>query len=196
MEIQAVVFDLYGTLVCKPAGKSYEFLSRHLDRDKIGDLKDFVLTRDIRNVEFCLEAVLSKESLKDFRSAIEEDIKTVTCYRETWPVVRRLKEKGLKLGLISNLALPYKLPFFSLGLSKYFDETLFSCEAGVKKPEPEIYHRMIRKLNQKPCNILFGGDDLLCDIKGPANLGMNTVRIEEDDSKSNPSLYKIFDFLD
>ena len=91
----------------------------------------------------------------------------------------------MKLGLISNLASPYRKPFFDLGLDIYFDEVLFSCDVGLTKPDPKIYQTMIDKLNINPEQALMTGDKVHADVDGPKAIGMRAIHLDRFKKSSN-----------
>lgn len=88
-----------------------------------------------------------------------------------------LKRRGLKLGLVSNLASPFKEPVDRLGLAAFFDAFAFSCDEGRTKPDPEIYRRALARLGVEPSEALFVGDSIPNDVRAPAALGMRTAGI-------------------
>ena len=92
---------------------------------------------------------------------IENEVKSVKLYPETLSVLQKLKDRGLKLGLISNSAFSYKTPFYDLGLDLYFDTTLFSFEVGMKKPNLEIYKLSLQKLDVLPEQCIMIGDKIV-----------------------------------
>ena len=126
-DIQAVVFDLYNTLIHIPNDSHpYPGLIGELDlpRDKRQRLQWLPMTQEYEDLAAYVEDVrpLAKVNLAKFQAQLEADIASAELFPDTIPVLERLKEKGIKLGLISNLATPYKKPFFNLGLDKYFDD--------------------------------------------------------------------------
>jgi putative hydrolase of the HAD superfamily len=60
-------------------------------------------------------------------------------------------------------------------LRKYFTTITTSEEAGVKKPDPRIFKLAIKKAMAKPEKSLMIGDDLVVDIEGAGNIGMDTM---------------------
>jgi FMN phosphatase YigB (HAD superfamily) len=82
---------------------------------------------------------------------------------------------GLKLGLISNLATPYKSPLDRLRLGGHFDVTLLSCDLGFRKPQPAIYQRMAQDLGLVPEEMVMVGDSPRSDHDGPKGMGMEAV---------------------
>jgi len=86
-----------------------------------------------------------------------------------------LKERGLKIGLVSNADKIERQGWEKAGISKYFDEAVFSCDAGYVKPEKEIYYKCINALNLTPGECLFVGDGSCNELEGAKNIGMDTV---------------------
>src|SRR6185312_12619606 len=50
-----------------------------------------------------------------------------------------LKRRGLRLGLISNCGPDVPRLWAASPLSPWIDQALFSCQAGMRKPDPRIY---------------------------------------------------------
>ena len=88
-----------------------------------------------------------------------------------------LKRRGIKLGLVSNLASPFKAPVAALGLAEAFDTAAYSCDEGLAKPDPEIYRRALARLGVSPEHALFVGDNLPNDVEAPAALGLRTAGV-------------------
>lgn len=61
------------------------------------------------------------------------------------------------------------------GLVKYFLTITTSEEAGVKKPDRGIFDLALHKAKAHPAESIMIGDDLLVDIEGATNAGMDTV---------------------
>jgi len=92
-----------------------------------------------------------------------------------------LKNRGKKIGLVSNVG---RTPGFALrglleaeGLAEYFDVMVFSDEVGVRKPDPEIFLVVTRKLGVEPDSIVHIGDDLGSDVWGARNAGLRVIHL-------------------
>lgn len=102
-------------------------------------------------------------------AAVESDIKQTFV---------RLKNQGLKLGILSNTfinasALEKQLEQF--GLLDFFDIRLYSYRFGFRKPNPGIFRFAAEQINS-PCeNIMFVGDRIDKDIRPALRLGMTAV---------------------
>ena len=86
-------------------------------------------------------------------------------FPETEEVLEELKNKGIKLILISNSPPPSKDALKKLHLTQFFDKTIFSCDINLMKPSKEIFYFAIKNLNIDPHEILMVGDSLEKDIE-------------------------------
>jgi putative hydrolase of the HAD superfamily len=90
--------------------------------------------------------------------------------------IRRKKE--FKLGFLVNTP-PKLLEYLKQEIPlSLFDETLFSCEQGLIKPEIRIYRIIIKKLRVKPeeCLLIDNSQE---NIKTAKKLGMKTIRFKD-----------------
>jgi putative hydrolase of the HAD superfamily len=97
----------------------------------------------------------------------------------THALLESLRERGLKLGLVSNAFDPGWLlhrDLEQMGLAQRLDFSVFSSEVGTRKPHPAIFERALEVLGLEPENALFVGDRLYEDIRGAGELGMTTVQ--------------------
>lgn len=91
-----------------------------------------------------------------------------------------LKEQGLKIGLISNTMWPGRYHLADLarhGLEGYLDHTLFSADAGLWKPHPEVFRQSLAALEMAPHEAVFVGDFVPHDVAGAQGVGMRGVHI-------------------
>jgi putative hydrolase of the HAD superfamily len=98
------------------------------------------------------------------------------------PTLRRLRDAGLRTGLVSNAAYQARLmrtQVEALGLSPYLDATTFSSEVGWRKPHPAIYQDALSKLAVPAEAALFVGDRLKEDVQGPQRAGMRAALLRE-----------------
>ncbi|HEY7280032.1 MAG TPA: HAD family hydrolase [Actinomycetota bacterium] len=120
--------------------------------------------------------------------------KTITVSEETLGVLRALGDRGLRLGIVSNVSLlPHLMrgDLESLGILPLLHATTFSSEVGTRKPDPAIFGDALSKLGVDAANTVFVGDRLLDDVGGAQAAGMRTVltrefRSEEPDGGPSP----------
>jgi putative hydrolase of the HAD superfamily len=121
----------------------------------------------------------------------------------THALLEALRDRGLKLGLVSNALDPPALlhrDLRQLGVAERLDVAVFSSEVGWRKPHPEIFERALRALDVAAEQTLFVGDTLATDIAGAAALGMHTCqavwfRADDDELAPEPE-YQAFSQMD
>jgi putative hydrolase of the HAD superfamily len=97
----------------------------------------------------------------------------------THALLESLRDRGLKVGLVSNAIDPPELlhrDLAQLGIAERLDVAVFSSEVGWRKPHPAIFERALVDLDVEPARTLFVGDTLATDIAGAAALGMPTCQ--------------------
>jgi putative hydrolase of the HAD superfamily len=92
--------------------------------------------------------------------------------------LRKAREHGLKLAVLSNWDERLGPLLQSLGLRSYFDQIFVSIEIGSHKPEPAIFEHAAREMKLSPGEILHIGDSEREDVSGAQNAGFNAARIK------------------
>lgn len=186
--IRHVVFDLYGTLLRPPPARRHAFsrLLDHLDLRGADrrNARRLAMTRDFASVEDFVRHVqpasagdsVTRIILQEIERDVEEHIR---CYAEVPAVLERLHASSLRLHLISNVAAPYRRPFYRLGLDRYFPRPVFSCEVGCVKPERRIYELVFdRGEDVAPDTVLMIGDHVVNDVRVPRRLGWQALHLD------------------
>ncbi|MGY1600649.1 HAD-IA family hydrolase [Geodermatophilus sp. SYSU D00815] len=98
--------------------------------------------------------------------------------------VRRLKEAGLPLALLSNNVTPMDGTGELGELLRLFDAVVESSLEGVRKPEPEIYRRALARLSDAVGRPIAAADcayldDLGINLKPARAMGFRTVKVVE-----------------
>jgi len=102
-----------------------------------------------------------------------------TLAASTHALLESLRERGLKLALVSNTASPQWLlePILERqGIAGRVDAIVLSSEVGKRKPHPAIFERALRELEVESSEALFVGDRLGADVLGASRVGMKTVQ--------------------
>jgi putative hydrolase of the HAD superfamily len=97
----------------------------------------------------------------------------------THALLESLRNRGLKLAIVSNTASPEWLlrPVLERqGLVERVDAVVLSSEVGKRKPHPAIFERALAELGVRPEEALFVGDRLDADVYGASRVGMRTVQ--------------------
>ena len=104
--------------------------------------------------------------------------------------IRALRERGLHLGIVSNIDDDQFAPLWErMGLGALFHATTTSEEARSCKPDPGIYHHALAKAEGvRAEEVLFMGDSAPHDVLGAKRLGMLTALIGRAPAQADPSL--------
>lgn len=98
-----------------------------------------------------------------------------TCTHDAREVLARLRERGLRTGVVSNF--DHRLPALldRLGLRPLLDVVVLPADAGAAKPDPAIFAFALRRLGLPAGNVVYVGDDEVDDLQGAAALGMHAI---------------------
>ncbi len=97
-------------------------------------------------------------------------------YDETEQVLKTLRRRGYRLGLITNgHTLLQNRKLDKAGIRPYLDGVAVSADEGVGKPNPEIFRRLAERLCVAPQDCVFVGDHPVNDIQGALDAGMRAV---------------------
>ncbi|MBU7031748.1 MAG: HAD family hydrolase [Theionarchaea archaeon] len=197
--VQAVTFDLWGTLILDVDGynqrieeKREELLLRELDGVSRETLSE-AMNRSwhiIEETRSTLRDVPTSQQIIILASILGVDTDLEKAYSQAVlhlppplnPHAREvLSHLDVKIGLISNTGRTpgsvIRLLLSTMGILHYFHTTLFSNEVGYLKPHPEIFTQASRKLHVPLSQILHVGDDPVTDIEGAGALGMKTLHM-------------------
>ncbi|HKJ26148.1 MAG TPA: TIM barrel protein, partial [Anaerolineales bacterium] len=73
-------------------------------------------------------------------------------YPETWEVLTELFRRGYRLGIISNTISSVEVPkaIKEMELTGCIETVFLSCEVGLRKPDPAIFHEAAKRLDIQP----------------------------------------------
>ena len=138
---------------------------------------------------------------------IEENLRTVAARAGAWPtdaqlaeilagrvamyrkwfvprpgaeeVLAALRADGYRLALISMCAPDAPAMWRASPLEGTVDVEVFSCDVGLRKPDPEIYLLATERLGVAPRACLYVGDGSYRELSGAAAVGMRSVLIRD-----------------
>ena len=107
-------------------------------------------------------------------------------FPEVRAVLAALRERGLRLAVVSNW--DERLPGLlrSLGLAGAFDVTVVSGELGCHKPAPAIFAEAASRLDVPPIRLLHVGDDPVADVQGARQAGLRAVWLRRGKTPAAP----------
>ncbi len=88
--------------------------------------------------------------------------------------IRQLKN-NYQTAIISNYASNLRPELtHQFNIADAFDDIIISCEEGITKPDPEIFHRALARLDRKPEEAVFI-DDFLHNVQAAQAVGMSAI---------------------
>ena len=100
-------------------------------------------------------------------------------------LLRKLKQSGVTLGVVSNWDSRLHTILKSTGLADYFDFILASAEVGSAKPDKKIFIEAIRRSEVNSQEICHIGDDFRADIQGAHSVGIEAILIDRNKKQKN-----------
>jgi len=100
-------------------------------------------------------------------------------YPDTVPFLEKAGEH-YRLAVVSNFDSRLHPILNQLGLSSYFEAIVSSAEARSRKPDEEIFHFTLQKLNLHPVQVLHIGDSEVADFQGASNAGLSAFHLQRE----------------
>jgi putative hydrolase of the HAD superfamily len=89
----------------------------------------------------------------------------------------RLRAEGIGTALVSDAGFDDIEDWHRSPLASRFDVTIFSCEVGIRKPDPLIYRAALVRLGVDARHALFVGDGGSDEHRGARAVGMRAVLV-------------------
>ena len=99
-------------------------------------------------------------------------------YKDTIETLRKIRDSGRTIGLISNTIFPeetHQTELIRFGIAEYLDFTVFSSTFKLRKPHRDIFHRGAELAGVSPEECVYIGDRYLEDVVGPCSIGMPSI---------------------
>ncbi|MCI0512314.1 HAD family hydrolase [candidate division KSB1 bacterium] len=107
---------------------------------------------------------------------------------DTVPTLHYLRRRGLKLALLSDCSSEIPELWPETAFATIFDVTVFSGVVRLKKPMPEIYALTTLQLGVQAMDCIFVGDGGSNELTGAAQAGMHPVRIRVPQAATSDAL--------
>lgn len=89
--------------------------------------------------------------------------------------LRDLKQRGYIMAVISNRDKPFGEELVSHGIGGFFDFSLAGGEVDAYKPEPEIFHHALKRVDLRAEQAVYVGDNYYADVIGARRAGLRPV---------------------
>ena len=189
--IKAVIFDMFETLVTHYESPVY--MAKQISSDigiseskfrEIWDTSDDDRTLGKRSYEDVIEEILGVNNCysKDLFEKVVAKRKQskIECFEhihpEILPLFSKLKEKNIKIGLITNCYFEERDVIRKSVFWDYFDSVCMSCEVGLKKPDIQIFEMCMNDLGVQAEECLYVGDGGTFELETAHALGMHPLQ--------------------
>lgn len=105
-------------------------------------------------------------------------------YADTVPVLRALREKGVRVVMLSNVGFDLTPTLERTGIGPLLDGAVMSFVLGAVKPDPAIFRKALELLDLPESQVLMVGDAWR-DDGGAAALGVRTLILPRTDDASH-----------
>ncbi|MFR0354388.1 HAD family hydrolase [Streptomyces sediminimaris] len=106
-------------------------------------------------------------------------------YPDAAEVLDGLSERGIRVGVVSNIGWDLRPVFREHGLDRFVDTYVLSCEHGVQKPDPRLFATACEALGADPRDVLMVGDNRRAD-GGAAALGCRVHMVDHLPANERP----------
>ncbi|MEV0209144.1 HAD-IA family hydrolase [Streptomyces sp. NPDC050788] len=106
-------------------------------------------------------------------------------YPDAPEVLRALRERGIGIGVVSNIGWDLRPVFREHGLDRYVDTYVLSYEHGIQKPDPRLFTVACEALGADPRLTLMVGDDRRAD-GGASALGCRVHFVDHLPAEERP----------
>jgi putative hydrolase of the HAD superfamily len=120
-----------------------------------------------------------------------------------------LRQAGCRLALVSDTSEETPRLWPETELAPRFDVTVFSCQEGIRKPEPAIYRLALERLRLDGSRCAFVGDGGSRELTGAAAVGLtpfryyfpddqqdSSERVDPEETWRGPTLHDLRELLD
>lgn len=196
MKYEAVIFDLYGTLVDNFPRKAFEPTVAEMaacvgvplqDFERLWSFETWPMrvvghfpTTEANIGHICRTLEISVDDALLSRAAairLEASRAHLIPRDDVVETLTAIKAAGYKLGLISDCSLDVVHLWPDLPFASFIDVSIFSCIAKMRKPDPRLFLQACEQLAVTPARCLYIGDGGGQELTGARQVGMDAVLI-------------------
>lgn len=148
--------------------------------ERSGTAEELAKGRDLSNVRHreVWTALYEAAGCERLAPGLSDELYALTVRAESWEAfpdsgstLRALRDRGLRLGIVSDTGFDLRPALDLLGLSPFLDTVVMSFECGVCKPDAKPFLTACDQLDAHPERTLMVGDNPLTD-SGAVAAGM------------------------
>ncbi|MGZ8939706.1 MAG: HAD family hydrolase [Limisphaerales bacterium] len=202
MKSQAIIFDLFGTIVDDFAAASagsnhaefpaalglpYDPFMQHwrqlTDRRSLGEFQ--TVEASINYVCNIIGVSVTDEQMtKAVETRLQLTRRALTPKPDAVETLAQLRDDGFKIGLLSNCSIEIPIVWPETVFAELFDSTVFSSRERIKKPAKQIYQLACERLGVEPEECLYVADGENYELAAASQVGMHPVLIKTSESHS------------
>ena len=193
--MKAVLFDLFGTLVDNATNPQVASVlndmadALQLPRDEFAAGWKTTFTDRSRGLHGSISGSIAaaasqcngEYSEAGLARAVEIRIMFVRAWltprKDAVETIVKLREKGFRLGLLSNCSKEVPELWISHPFAELINVPLFSCNEGLRKPTLEFYYRALERLNVRSHECLYVADGDNGELAAASGVGMEVIMI-------------------
>jgi FMN phosphatase YigB (HAD superfamily) len=190
---KAVIFDLYETLITEFSNGRRKVTRTNRDYERLiglpyvefqqqwNDRQEMRMTGAYPDYFSVMNDIISKNNLVCEQHVLE-DLYNVRVNEKSVPfadiahdiieLLDGLKQRDIKLALISNCTEEEVSAWAGSKLPPYFDQVIFSYQVRYAKPDPKIYQLACSRLGVKAEQCIFVGDGGSQELDGASKAGI------------------------
>ena len=116
-------------------------------------------------------------------------------YPDTGSTLRALRERGVKIGIVSNVPRDLSDVFAAHGLAGLVDAFVHSFQVGAEKPDPRIFLAACERLGTSPAATLMVGDHAVAD-GGAVAAGLRFHLLPPHEGRGPRGLARVVEIVD
>lgn len=129
------------------------------------------------------------------------DPESYDLFPDARPTVEHLRERGYRLGVISNFESWLRVLLDRLEVSEHFEVIVISGEVGWEKPDRRIFERALEAAEVEASRAMHVGDSRRFDAEAARSMGMHGVLIDRhgrytDHDADYPRITSLLDLLE
>jgi HAD superfamily hydrolase (TIGR01549 family) len=112
-------------------------------------------------------------------------------YPDVLPTLATLRERGLKLAIVSNWDNSLMSHCDDLGLTPLFDTIVGSLYVGYEKPDARIFHVALDRLGVAAAEVVHVGDIYVSDVVGARAAGILPILLDRHDLQPDADCLRV-----
>jgi putative hydrolase of the HAD superfamily len=188
--VKAVIFDLWDTLLpmfpADDGEQAYAAMAVRLGADGPTFVELWRARREFRETRplavamrsLCEELSLGTVDVEGAIAVRRELTRAALVARPgALEALTELRRRGRRLGLVTVCTEDVEELWPETPMARLVDAPVFSCSAGMNKPDPRIYALASQRLGVEPADCLYVGDGNNDELRGAERVGMRAVQL-------------------